>query len=97
MDGLRVEQEDFLNSFKAERCVLMLKVCADVGGEYSFRCIFEDLSGLLPAAALLHTLPLHVALLYFLEKAVGSFPPGQHLAGRLAIQEDWRETRRGKE
>lgn len=32
------------------------------GGKYSFLWVFEDLSRLLQVAALLHALPLHVAL-----------------------------------
>lgn len=58
-------------------------------GEYSFLSVFEDLARLLPVAALLLTLPLHVALFDLLEKAVGSSPPAQHLTGRVAVHEDW--------
>lgn len=61
--------------------------------KYSFLRVFEDLSRLLPAAALLFALPLHVALFNLLEKGVGSSPPGKHLSGRPAVQKDWWEKR----
>lgn len=63
--------------------------CVVAGGLYSFVYVFEDLSRLLPAAALLHTLPLHVACFSLLKNAVGSSLPLQHLIGLLAVQEDW--------
>lgn len=58
------------------------------GGSYSFLCIFKDLPRLLPAAALLNALPLHVALFDLFPKSVRPFGPGQHLSGRPVVQED---------
>lgn len=66
-------------------------VCASLRdrASYSFLFVFKYLSRFLPVATLLDALPLVVTLFNLLEEAVGASPPGQNLAGRLLIQENW--------
>lgn len=58
---------------------------------YRFFFVLKDLSSFLPVAALLNAFPLIVSFFHLLKEAVSSCPAGQNIAGRLLVQEHWRQ------